>query len=699
MINDLFSILTWWFLIFSLGVIFLPSTFSLFSKFFDKGYALSKILGILFVSYLVWLCGSLKILPFTKPTIYLIIVLVLIVNFFLSKREKTNFKKILKENWQIFLLEEILFSLCLIFWSFIRGFQPDIHGLEKFMDFGFVNSILRSKYFPPADMWLAGKTINYYYFGHLKTAVLTKISSLDSAIAYNLMIATLFALSLTAAFSLGSNFVFSMMRKPPSKRQKRLVIILGLFSALTLTLGGNLHSLYWFLTHHFSFANYWYPDATRFIVQEFGAADNTIHEFPIYSFVVADLHGHLINLPMVLLFLSLIFSFFTNKKFLIGIPKESREAGNWKLEMGNLILPALMLGVFYMTNAWDFPIYLLVLGAVIFWFNYLNYGLRFKIFLRTLLLVACCLLLSIILTLPFHLQFKSIAEGIGLVDFHSPLWMLLVLWGFPLYMTISLLLFLKKQKLKQVDFFILILLFVSWFLIIIPEFFYIKDIYIHSYQRANTMFKFTYQSFVMFSLSSGYILFRILSGLKKRVLKFLFSIFCFLFSIFIFIYPSFAIRSYYGLKNYQGLNGLAYLKNLYPDDYQAILWLRKNISGPPAGEVGQPVIAEAVGESYTDFARVSANTGLPTILGWRVHEWLWRGSFDEASQRTEEVKEIYETTDLTKTRELLSKYQVKYVFIGSLEKEAYPQLKEAKFAKIGEKVFELNQTTIYQLNP
>jgi len=315
------------------------------------------------------------------------------------------------------------------------------------------------------------------------------------------------------------------------------------------------------------------------------------------------------------------------------------------------------------------------------------------------LLVACCLLLSIILTLPFHLQFKSIAEGIGLVDFHSPLWMLLVLWGFPLYMTISLLLFLKKQKLKQVDFFILILLFVSWFLIIIPEFFYIKDIYIHSYQRANTMFKFTYQSFVMFSLSSGYILFRILSGLKKRVLKFLFSIFCFLFSIFIFIYPSFAIRSYYGLKNYQGLNGLAYLKNLYPDDYQAILWLRKNISGPPAGEVGQPVIAEAVGESYTDFARVSANTGLPTILGWRVHEWLWRGSFDEASQRTEEVKEIYETTDLTKTRELLSKYQVKYVFIGSLEKEAYPQLKEAKFAKIGEKVFELNQTTIYQLNP
>ena len=685
MIHDLILIFIWWFLIFSLGIVFLPLTFCFFSKFFDKGYALSKIVGILLVSYLVWLFGSLKILPFTTINIWLIIILSLVINLLIAKIQKIHLKKLFKSSWRIFLFEEILFFLCLAFWSFIRGFQPNIQGLEKFMDFGFVNSILRSKYFPPADMWLAGKTINYYYFGHLVTAVLTKISSLGSAITYNLMIATLFALSFTATFSLGSNFVFSIIKKPSSKKQKKLAIIIGLLSALTLTLGGNLHSLYWFLTHHFSFANYWYPDATRFIVEQFGVADNTIHEFPLYSFVVADLHGHLINLPMVLFFISLVFSLFVNKIFLIK---------NLKLGLIHLIFPGLILGVFYMTNAWDLPIYFLVLGLAIFCANYQKFGFKMKTFSRTLTLAISCLFMAIFFSLPFHFQFKSIASGLGLTDFHSPPWMLLVLWGFPLILTFSFLLFLKvktKSRLLITDYFILILLGVSWFLIIVPEFLYLKDIYIHSYQRANTMFKLTYQSFVMFGLSGGYIIIRILTGLKKRLLKVLCAMFFVLCSIFIFVYPYFAIRSYYGLKNYQGLYGLGYLKDFYPDDYQGILWLRQNISG-------QPVIAEAVGESYTDFARVSANTGLPTILGWRVHEWLWRGSFDEPSKRTEEVKEIYETTDLTKTKELLSKYQIKFIFIGNLEQQTYPQLKENKFAKIGQVVFSSNQTKIYQLD-
>jgi len=696
MMNDFFSIFIWWFLIFSLGIVFLPLTSIFFSKFFDKGYALSKIMGILLVSYLVWLCGSLKILPFTNKGVWLILALLLALNLFIAKSQRLKLKLLWRSFWRIFLFEEILFLLGLTFWSLIRGFQPNIQGLEKFMDFGFVNSILRSKFFPPADMWLAGKTINYYYFGHLVTAILTKISSLDSAITYNLMIATLFALSFTAAFSLGGNLVFFARNNCPAKRDPatreklkirnwKLPVIAGILAACLLTLGGNLHPL-WYLIKYSNFRSYWYPDATRFIVQQFGAADNTIHEFPIYSFVVADLHGHLINLPMVLFFISLVFSLFINKKFLIG---------NWKLEIRNLLFPGLILGIFYMTNAWDLPIYFLVLGLAIFCANYQKFGFKMKTFSRTLTLAISCLFMAIFFSLPFHLQFKSIASGIVLTDFHSPPWMLLVLWGFPLILTLSFLLFLRRKVINHqpstIDHFVLILLFVSWFLIIIPEFFYIKDIYIHSYQRANTMFKFTYQSFVMFSLSSGYIIFRLLSGLKRKSLKFIFVLSYLCLAIFVFIYPSFAIRSYYDLKNYQGLNGLSYLKSLYPDDYQAILWLRKNVSG-------QPVIAEAVGESYTDFARVSANTGLPTILGWRVHEWLWRGSFDEAGKRTEEVKEIYEGNDLAKTRQLLSQYQAQFIFVGSLERQTYPQLKEDKFLKLGKIVFSSGETKIYQIN-
>ncbi len=690
MLKNFIYIFSWWFLLFGLGIISLPSTFFFFKKFFDKGYALSKIIGILFTSYLVWFLGSLKLLPFSIITIWCIIAILAIANFFLIKNQKIYLQKLFKSCFKIFVFEEILFLLCLIFWSLVRGFQPDIQGLEKFMDFGFVNSILRSKFFPPADMWLSGKTINYYYFGHLMTAILTKFSGFDSALTYNLMIATLFALSFTATFSLGANLIFFTKNNWKLKvRNWKLAVIIGLLAAFLLTLGGNLHPLYYLITHG-NFKSYWYPDATRFIVEQFGANDNTIHEFPSYSFVVADLHGHLINLPMVLLFLSLVFSLFINKCFLIR---------NWKLpfhrqirEIGNLIFPAFLLGVFYMTNAWDLPIYFLVLALLIFISHFQKYRLKIKTFSQTLFLSLVSLVLAFGFTLPFQIHFKSLFGGIAFVDFHSPLWMLLVLWGFPLFMTFSFLFLLKKQKLLQTDFFVLILLLVSWFLIIVPEFFYIKDIYIHSYQRANTMFKFTYQSFVMFSLSYGYILFRILTGLKKHILKFLFLLPFISCLAFIFIYPYFAIKSYYGLRNYRGLDGIQYLRNLYPDDYQTILWLKQNI-------LGQPVIIEAVGESYTDFARISANTGIPTILGWRVHEWLWRGSFDEPAKRTEEVKAIYESPDLNKTREVLRKYQAQYLFLGQLEFQAYPELKKEKFNQLGEVVFSSGKTKIFRLNP
>lgn len=674
MFSDFSFILYWWLIIFTVGVIFTPLTRILFGKFWDKGYPFGKILGILFISYTVWLLGSLKILPFANGTIWLVILLAAGINLWLFRQKPEEVKKEIQNSWRIFAFEEFLFFIALTFWSFVRGFQPNIQGLEKFMDYGFVNSILRSKYFPPTDMWLAGKAINYYYFGHLISAVLTKFSGIDSAITYNLLIASLFAFAFTGSFSIGGNLIFSLNSKAANRK---LIIISGLITAFLVSLGGNLHPLWWFLKHG-NFKGYWYPDATRFIVEKFGASDNTIHEFPAYSFVVADLHGHLLNLPNVLLFLALILVIFTSKKNSAFL----------------YFFVSMLLAVFYMTNAWDFAIYNLLFGCLVLVSNYLKSKLSFKTIVRTAKIVFPVFIGSIILALPFHLNFKSLVGGVALADFHSPLWMLLVLWGFPLFICLSYLLFVKLTscKLQIIDYFVFILWGVAWFLIIFPEFFYIKDIYVHSYQRANTMFKLTYQSFVIFYLIAPWVFLKILISLKRRVFKLLFLLPYLLIAVFvIFCYPNFAIKSYYGLKTYKGLYGLGFLKNLYPDDYQAVLWLRKNIST-------QPVIVEAVGESYTDFARVSALTGLPTVLGWRVHEWLWRGSFDEPGKRTEEVREIYESADLEKTKMLLNKYNVEYIFVGTLERQQYPNLSEEKFTKLGEIVFVSGKTKIYKVS-
>src|SRR6185312_124946 len=93
---------------------------------------------------------------------------------------RKNIFRFLSTTWKIAFWEEVMFFICLLVWSYVRATNPDIHGLEKYMDFGFVNSILRSTYFPPRDIWFTPFPINYYYFGHLITATLTKLSSIPS---------------------------------------------------------------------------------------------------------------------------------------------------------------------------------------------------------------------------------------------------------------------------------------------------------------------------------------------------------------------------------------------------------------------------------------------------------------------------------------------------------------------------------------
>ena len=80
------------------------------------------------------------------------------------------------------------------------------------------------------------------------------------------------------------------------------------------------------------------------------------------------------------------------------------------------------------------------------------------------------------------------------------------------------------------------------------------------------------------------------------------------------------------------------MEKQYPEDKEIIDYINKNI-------IGQPIILEAQGDSYTDFARISANTGLPTVLGWTVHEWLWRGSYDVPSARFDDIKNGIDNTN------------------------------------------------------
>ena len=120
------------------------------------------------------------------------------------------------------------------------------------------------------------------------------------------------------------------------------------------------------------------------------------------------------------------------------------------------------------------------------------------------------------------------------------------------------------------------------------------------------------------------------------------------------------------------------MKKGYLADYQAVVWLREqSLDG---------VILEAVGESYTKKARVSTFTGMTTVLGWRVHEWLWRGGFEIPGQRTTEVQTIYEDPLSFEAQESLSLYKVEYIFIGSQENKVY-ELAINDLLKLGDIIY------------
>lgn len=704
--SDILHIIKWFLVFFAIGVTFLPLTFNLFSGFKDKGYIFSKIIGIAFISYFIFIVGLLKIVKFSEISVYLMLILFFILNYAFSIYKKENILLTIRTYLKIFIIEEIIFLTALCIWVFVRSNFPEIHGLEKFMDFGFLNSILRSDYFPPKDMWYTPLSINYYYFGHLITAVLTKLSFIPSFITYNLMLSTLFAFTFTASLSLGMNLI-------DIKKFTLKSTLSGLISAVFVSLGGNLTTIYAFFKAYtpldravpfwqlpflpLGFPNgYWYPNATRFI-------PFTIHEFPLYSFVVADLHGHVLDIPFVLLTIALIFSFFKRKS----------------ISLLNLLLISFLLAIMYMTNAWDGLIYLLLgfafITVYIFYkendkWSFSSTGF-YKLIKNSLVLIVG----FFVFTLPFSINFKPFVSGIGFicaptfltkigkigpflfeVDHcqRSPIWQMIILYGFFYFFVFSFLIFLKfkkNYKISKNDLFVLILIGLSTFLITVPEFFYIKDIYPLHY-RANTMFKLSYEAFIMLSLSSAYILVKLLSNIKNKKLLIPFALTSGFVIFLVLIYPVFAINSYYrDLKTYKNLDGIEYLASLHPKDYKLINWINENIKG-------QPIILEANGDSYTDYARISANTGLVTVVGWPVHEWLWRGTYDIVGPRVNDVQTLYTSSDINTVKQLINKYNISYIVVSDLEKEKYSNLNEENFLRIGGIIYKDADTKLYKIN-
>ena len=271
--------------------------------------------------------------------------------------------------------------------------------------------------------------------------------------------------------------------------------------------------------------------------------------------------------------------------------------------------------------------------------------------------------------------------------------------------------------------FTLLLGTVAFALIAGCEVVFLKDVFAGNYPRMNTVFKFYFQAWALLSITSGAGLYFILESFtplktatraQRMVQRSVEGVWCVGFVALLLcglvyplaaFYPRFARidfsggQQHYYLQRTNSLDGLTYLKTdpANPGDYAAIRWLNANIAG-------NPVIVEAVGPDYSNYARISAFTGLPTIMGWVGHEYQWRVNWlntpansIDFGRRSTDVDVIYTNSNPATVLSVMANYHAQYLYVGPLEYQKYPTANLHRFSAFMQIVYNVNGVTIYKV--
>ena len=718
--GDVWTFWTWYLLALVLGAAAMPLTGRLFRRFQDRGWMFSKVTAIAVSGFLTWFLVAVKIIKFTTMTCIVVTLVCAAASLILYCREqKAGFECIPFAHLDLVYAEELLFFAAFLLWTYFAGFHPAAYGTEKFMDYGFMEAMMRSKTLPATDLWYSQGKINYYYGGQYFAVFLTKLSGAKVELTYNLMRTFVAGLAFAMPFSLVHQMVTDRLGKTGSRWKKALPSVTGILAGISVSIAGNMHYVVYGQIIPFiqklkgeEVSSYWFPDATRYIGFNPDVEDKTIHEFPCYSFVLGDLHAHVVDIMFVLLLLGLLYAWMKKVRTteLSGESMSRREFWKKQLLMPQLLATGALLGMFHWTNYWDFVIYFVVTCGAALFMNIIGQKGKIRWALGvTAAQAAEILILATVIIMPFTLQFdtSNMVQGIALAQHHSLPHQLLVLWGLPGILTILFVVSLLIEKLRGAeqkslyhlltsirlpDLFAVLMGLCAIGLVLIPELVYVRDIYENGNARANTMFKLTYQAYIMFGMTMIYAIFRLLIIGKNKILKVLAFI-----GLFFFVwtcgYFGNSVHSWFGEvwkpSQYKGLNATAFLETDFPEDVNGIRWLKENISDAP-------VVLEANGDSYSEYERVSAMTGLPTIMGWYVHEWLWRGNLSDLNAKIEEIQEIYTSTDDTRVKELLEEYNVSYIFVGSCERNKYgADMNNDLLKSLGEVVFQDSEYPTY----
>jgi YYY domain-containing protein len=458
-----------------------------------------------------------------------------------------------------------------------------------------------------------------------------------------------------------------------------------------------------------------------------------ITEFPYFSFLLGDLHPHYIAIPFVLLLVALAANRWLDREAWPDLP--------------SLLLAGVGMGTLIAASTWDVPtfwgLYLLALVADA-WCREPN-GTKL---LARMPALSLPVVVAFTIAVPYFVGYQSQPLGLGMVQDRTPFISMMILFGPALLVVAVFACWIASRRARSSDasraelgrallvvgllmvglslagepmFALLaatlvLLLATGWPRVVAPfarrsappavlfcwlvatwavciligtELIFIRDTF---GSRMNTVFKFQYHAWLLFQVASGTALGLIWRAQRRlnvwRGLALVVSIIVLVPGL---AYPLGATwTKSNGFRGDPTLMGDRFLERGAPSDYRAIEWLRQNADG-------RPVVVEAVGGDYSEHARVSTFSGLPTVIGWVGHELQWRGEQAEFGRRQQAVDAIYRATTLDELTRVAEMYRVRYVFFGTLERAKYGPDAQGRLDRLLPVAYSRSGTTIYRV--
>lgn len=658
-------------------------------------YALSKIVGVVFFGATVW--GLVSWGPFTfVPSFALAVALTVILLGIVPGRPPREAPR------RELLATEAVFWGSFLFFCALRAWSPEIFWGEKPMDFGILNSLLRAELLPPPEIWFSGTPLSYTYFGHFVVAAFAKALAVHPALAFNLGVASTAALTAAGLFAAGA-FLGGRLRTGA------WAVLLGLFA-------GNLSGL----------VELWRRRAVDFdlffALSRVLRNQNEINEFPFWSFLFADLHAHVLAFPLLLGFLAV----------LLLISRQRTSPDLYVPPFGRSVLlglAALFLGTLLIANGWNAPT---AGGLLVFLLAVSAFAAtprpapplparRLGRFLAGVAVPGMAIALpAILFTIPFWRSFSPPPRNVGweagpffdpapfglvhglalvlVVPFLLSLvsnraeepegtrrWRTLYTAGLTLLLALSLvhlpsLLHGRLVPAQSIRVFVLGLAAIGLALAFgrrvdpadraapaVAAFAFLilgGSEFVFVWDRMNTVFKFGLDATLLLAVAGAAALERLLApraGLARAAWR---SAACVagLAALATSVLAVWGIAKTRRVETPRGtLDGLAYLKNHRPDEAAAVEWLDENVAGLPG-------IAEAHGPSYQEYGRFSANTGLPTIVGWDYHVFQRGKPRPALERRVADTASLFASSERT-AGGVLSTYGTRFVVSGKEERD------------------------------